>query len=89
MEIKFNTEIQSVARTTTGASKPTAGTAADGQLSLTNSKALDQALAAAPDVRPDAVEKGKALIASVPYPPLETIHRIARLLAYEMAKSQN
>jgi len=89
MEIKFNTEIQSVARTNAGAARPSAAAAADGQLSLQNSKALDQALAEVPDVRPDAVERGKALVASVPYPPLETIHRIARLLAYELAKSQN
>ncbi len=43
--------------------------------------ALNRALADTPDLRPGEVERARALIGDVTYPPRETIQRIASLLA--------
>jgi hypothetical protein len=45
--------------------------------------ALQRALDATPDVRPEAVARGQALANSVQYPPAETMQRLARLFALE------
>ena len=43
--------------------------------------ALDQAVSRIPVVRPEAVNRAKALLATVNYPPEETMNSIANLLA--------
>jgi hypothetical protein len=45
--------------------------------------ALQRALDATPDVRPEAVARGQALAKSDQYPPAETMQRLARLFALE------
>jgi hypothetical protein len=45
---------------------------------------LDRSLQATPVVRPEAVERAKALISDVKYPPADTIQGIAALLALKL-----
>lgn len=42
-------------------------------------EALQRALNATPDVRPEAIARGQALAESEHYPPAETMQRLARL----------
>jgi hypothetical protein len=51
------------------------------RVSLTNSSALEQALAGAPASRPEMVERAKALIADPNYPSSETLSAVSRQLA--------
>lgn len=44
-------------------------------------EALRQALERTPDIRPEAVERGRALVETRNYPPPEALDRLARLLA--------
>jgi hypothetical protein len=46
--------------------------------------ALEQALKAQPDVRPDQVAAGRWLVGQPTYPPRETIQKIASLLAMHL-----
>ena len=46
-----------------------------------NAELLHQLLQETPDIRPEAVARGKALLADQSYPPKETLQRIAELLA--------
>jgi hypothetical protein len=81
MEIKLNSGMDAVSRSE---AKPAVGRGQpelrDG-VSFTTSRSLDQALAELPDVRADVVERARALISSAPYPPAETLDKLARLLA--------
>ena len=48
-------------------------------------EALRTALEKTPDVRPEAVARGKELVSLSSYPPPETLDRLARLLALELS----
>jgi hypothetical protein len=61
---------------------------ADG-VELNHARALEQALARLPDVRPEAVARGEQLVSSSSYPPPEIIRRISSLLALNMSKSND
>jgi hypothetical protein len=50
---------------------------------FTGAAALQSALDATPDVRPEAVARGQALVADTHYPPAVTLQRLARLFAIE------
>ena len=50
-------------------------------VSLTNSSALEQALAIAPASRPEMVERAKSLIADPNYPSSDTLSAVSRQLA--------
>jgi hypothetical protein len=50
-----------------------------------STEALQRALNATPDIRPEAVERGRALAASEHYPPAETMQRLARLFVGEFS----
>lgn len=50
--------------------------------------ALQRALEATPDVRPEAVARGQELVKSDQYPPSETMQRLARLFAMEFGTKQ-
>jgi len=84
MEIKPNSNIDSVARvsyTQTRASRPIDS---DSDVSaFENSRALESRLQELPDVRPDVLANGKRLAGDPTYPPRETIQRIAALLALQ------
>jgi hypothetical protein len=82
MEIKLHTNIDSVARVTNTPSKASRPIDSDSDLSVfDNSRALEARLKDIPDVRSEKVAHGRKLIGDPAYPPRETIHRIAILLA--------
>ncbi len=84
MEVKFNTDIISVAPSTVRPVKSRPAAEASAEAAFVDSARLDQAMNEAPDIRPEAVQRGKELIGSVQYPPVETMNKIARLLALEI-----
>jgi hypothetical protein len=61
-------------------------TAAD-EAEFSHAEALNRALEQVPEVRASKVERAKDLFTSVPYPPVEMIHRISRLLAKEWSNA--
>ena len=63
--------------------EPTASDAAE----CTTTDSLRSRLERTPDVRPEAVERGRALVNTTTYPPQETMARIARLLAIGLDES--
>ena len=84
MEISFNPSNipdpapnQPVARRSAASSAPTAA-------SVSSSEALKQSVKDIPLVRPEQVERGRALTADVKYPPTEVLDRIADLLALHL-----
>jgi hypothetical protein len=52
-------------------------------------EALERSLRATPDVRPDAVARGEALVNSPEYPPAKTLAALARLFAFEFGGSSS
>ena len=88
MEIRPNSNVDSVTRVFTTASKASRPIDADADVSaFDNSRALEARLSDVPDVRPEKVERAKHLIGDPTYPPRETIRKIATLLA--LAQSEN
>jgi len=83
MEIKFNPgrisdpgTSQPIARgPSTPATSDTSG------LPHERTQALEQSLRDAPQVRPEVVDRARALVADVKYPPDEVLDRISALLA--------
>lgn len=55
--------------------------------SFDRSAALERALAATQEVRPQVVERARQLIEDTSYPPAEAINRIANLLGMNLARS--
>jgi hypothetical protein len=53
-----------------------------------SSEGLDGRLNPLPEVRPEVVERARKLLADPTYPPLPTVHQIARLLASNLAITQ-
>ena len=87
MEVKFNTEFSSIPRTSgAGPRKTAAAAAATESVALNQSSALNSTLAQLPAVRPEVLERAKTLVSSEHYPPLETVDKIARLLALSLDK---
>lgn len=54
------------------------------QVNFAQSAAVEQALQKSPNVRTDAVERAKALVGNISYPPPETIRRLSNLLAMHL-----
>ncbi len=54
-------------------------------VSLTSSEALDSTLKSLPDVRPEAVERAKTLVADPNYPTPEMLQKLSRHLAEHLA----
>jgi hypothetical protein len=81
MEINFSTELSSVARTPGLTPKVNSVVPASEGVSFSNTEALNQALAATPDVRSEAVERGRSLVSDRHYPPDEMIRKLATFLA--------
>ena len=84
MEIKLNSNIDSVARVVN--TPPKASRPIDSDVSLSafeNSRALEARLDEIPDVRPDKLEAAKHMAGDPEYPPRETIQRLAVLLAMD------
>jgi hypothetical protein len=81
MEIKLNSNIESVGRITGGQPKRVEQKSGEDAAVFAQSQALDKALSATPDVRSDVVREASEKVSLADYPPAETIQRIATLLA--------
>jgi hypothetical protein len=81
MEIEFNTN----RILKPGGGQPIASQSAakpsEDSVRLEGVRALEEKLKQLPTVRPENVERGKALVKDVKYPPAELLDRIAYLLA--------
>lgn len=87
MEIKINRNVDSVTRVFSTGAKASRPIDADAALSVfENSRALETRLGEIPNVRMEVVENGRRLVGDPAYPPRETLHRIAALLAMEIQK---
>jgi hypothetical protein len=84
MEIKLNSNIDSVARLNHLQSKASRPVNQESALSeFGESKALEARLDELPDVRSERVQHAQKLIGDPEFPPRETIQRLAALLAIE------
>ncbi len=84
MEIKLNSNIDSVARL--NPVQPKASRPVESQSALSefaNSRALEARLQELPDVRPDKLQQAQRLVGDPEYPPRETMQRLAALLAID------
>ncbi len=84
MEIKLNTNLDSVARIA-NAQRPVRVSQTTATVdSFASSQALDARLAELPDIRPEMVEHARNIIGDPIYPPTEVSQRIATLLAMQI-----
>ena len=82
MEIRPNTNIDSVTRVKNAPSPPSRPIHADASVSaFEGSRALEAQLSDVPEARPDRVARARHLIGDPAYPPRETIQKLAVLLA--------
>jgi len=85
MEIQFKPELNPVpASASSQAAKARPAGNSDVEVNFDGAHALEEALSTAPDIRADKVEEGKMLVGSSQYPPIETMEKIARLLAVNL-----
>jgi hypothetical protein len=81
MEIEFNPGRLSGPGGSQTVARQASTTSTDAALPHKRAQALEQTLRDAPQVRPEAVERARALVADVKYPPEEILDRLAALLA--------
>lgn len=81
MEVNLNSNINAVSVRSSTSSKVRQNAVPGDSASFNHSQDLNKALQAAPEIRVGQVERAQQLIGDVNYPPRETIHRIATLLA--------
>lgn len=84
MEVKTNNNIDVAQRVIVTQTKPRPTPLKSDSTSFQRAQALDQALRATPEVRPEAVSRAKELISNVKYPPSAAIAGIAALLALRL-----
>jgi hypothetical protein len=84
MEVNNNNNIDTAQWVKVNQTRPRAAQSGSDTTSFYRVEALDQAMAATPAVRPEAVERAKKLIAEIRYPGDETIRGIASLLALKI-----
>lgn len=87
MEIKLNSNYDSVVRLTNSqpkASRPVESTSALSEFEESN--ALEARMRALPEAREDKVDRARKLVGDPAYPPRETIQRLAALLAIDSTK---
>jgi hypothetical protein len=87
MEVKLNTELVSIPRMANFPSKASATEASAQEVSFPQADAINGALAQAPGVRPEEVQRAKALLSSEHYPPQVMMEKISRLLAVMSGKT--
>ncbi len=89
MEIKLNTNIDSVTRANNFTAQGRDVRPVREQVSFESSNALNQAINDLPDVRADKIANiQNRVLGSVPYPPEETVAKIAHLLAMKLDQIQ-
>jgi hypothetical protein len=87
MEIKPNYQAPQVGAAQAGRPAPRPVPDESGQVDFSDSSRLEQQLQNLPDVRPEAVQRGRELVADKQYPPQEGIRKISQLLAMNFADS--
>jgi len=87
MEIKPNNRYGPIPPVETRLTRRLTEAAADAG-EFAGTEALQRALNATPDVRPEAVARGKALAESPDYPPARTLEGLARLFAVSFGAPQ-
>lgn len=88
MDINLNPQVGAVARAATGQVRPREAAPPGNDVVLDESRALEARFEAAPDIRPEVVERARGLVADPQYPPAETIRKIAQLLAINVEPLQ-
>lgn len=88
MEIKPNSGVEVLAKAWVSPSKAKSVEKPTDAASFEGSAGLRQALADSPEVRTEAVERAKKLVAESSYPPPETIKRLSNLLALNLDASK-
>lgn len=84
MEIDFNAKRIRQPDPAEPAVRPNAAPPAEDNTAFKKIDELEAQLKALPQVRPEKVEKGKALAANVQYPPEQVLKSLATLLALEI-----
>ena len=88
MEIKPNAQVESLPPLAVSQSRPRAVSEPVDEASFNQSQALEQRLQDEPPVRPGEVARAKELVSGINYPPQETIHKLASLLAMNLDKAE-
>ena len=81
MDINLNPQVDKIAKVVTGQVKTREIAPPKEEVELSESRALEDRLAAVSDVRTEVVDRARGLVANPHYPPAETIAKIASLLA--------
>lgn len=84
MEVKANKNVDLAQRPVLSQVKPRPATANFDTVSFSRVVALEQAMHQTPALRPEAVQRARALVSDAEYPPTATIDGIATLLALEI-----
>jgi len=84
MEIKPSSSYSPIPPTDTRPTRRVVQAAVDGG-EFAGTEALQRALSDTPDIRPEAVARGRELVKSDSYPPAQTLQRLARLFAVEFS----
>jgi hypothetical protein len=81
MQVKLDSNLDPVRRSATAQHRSPKVASSPATVRFDQSAGLDRALAGMPDMRPDAVERARKLIADPNYPSKETLWRVGELLA--------
>jgi len=84
MDVKLNTTVNQVAPTAASGQPKKAVAPAKPDATFEGSSALNNALEQTPDVRADVVARARALVGTTSYPSVETINKVAVLLAAKL-----
>jgi hypothetical protein len=84
MEIKFNPSRQTESAANQPVARQTATAKTPESAPFEQAQSLERSVKNLPLVRPEEVERARALVADVQYPPNEMLDRIANLLALHM-----
>jgi hypothetical protein len=88
MDVKLNAKIGPVGRNSTVQSRAQKPPPKTDSVRLDQSARLDRSLAATPEIRSEAVQRARELIADTTYPSKETLGKVAMLLAANIGASQ-
>ena len=79
MDIRIESNIDKIQGYSIGKKSPQVAPAVD-SVQFDQAASLNRSFAATPEIRSEAVERAKKLIADSSYPPKETIWKVARIL---------
>lgn len=88
MEIKLNAKVDSLPNVASNSVRQRSTSAPLDAAEFEQSRALEGRLERAPEIRAELVANAKKLVSDVNYPPAETIHKIASLLALNLDSAE-